>query len=74
MTTDTEIRTRGLLALVNAMGTLEAERFITLIQREPFDYTQWQRDLWGTKAIEEISNAAMAMRRNQPNQGMEPAR
>ncbi|MGH8578116.1 MAG: hypothetical protein ACREXJ_14660 [Gammaproteobacteria bacterium] len=44
------------------MGTVEAERFLTLILREPFDYTQWQRQLWPDKSVDEISKAAMAMR------------
>jgi len=39
-----------------------AERFITLINREPFDYTEWQRNLWNDKSIEELSKAAMARR------------
>jgi len=30
-----------------------------LILREPFDYTQWQRDLWSDKSLEEISGLAM---------------
>ncbi len=30
MSTDTEVRIRGLRALVDALGTVEAERFITL--------------------------------------------
>jgi hypothetical protein len=36
--TDTEVRIRGLRALIEALGTVEAERYITLILREPFDY------------------------------------
>jgi hypothetical protein len=74
MSTDTEVRIRGLRALVEALGTVEAERFITLILREPFDYTQWQRQLWGEKSVDEISQAAMAMRSASPNKGMEPTR
>jgi hypothetical protein len=31
MNTDTEIRIRGLRALVEALGAVEADRFITLI-------------------------------------------
>ncbi|MGH8590678.1 MAG: hypothetical protein ACREXX_15510 [Gammaproteobacteria bacterium] len=62
MSTDTEVRTRGLRAMVEALGTVEAERFLTLILREPFDYTQWQRQLWPDKSVDEISKAAMAMR------------
>ncbi len=41
MFTDTEIRTTGFRALVAALGDVQAEKFIALIQREPFDYTQW---------------------------------
>ncbi len=63
MITDTEIRTTGVRALVAALGDLQAEKFIALIQREPFDYTQWQRNLWPDKSIEEISRAAMQHRR-----------
>jgi hypothetical protein len=72
MSTDTEIRVRGLRALVEALGTVEAERFITLVLREPFDYTKWQRQLWAEKSVDEISQAAMAMRSASPNKGMEP--
>jgi hypothetical protein len=74
MSTDTEVRIRGLRALVEALGTVEAERFITLILREPFDYTQWQRQLWADRSVDELSKAAMAMRSTSPNQGMEPTR
>ena len=59
MNTDTEVRIRGLRALVEALGTVEAERFITLILREPFDYTQWQRQLWTDRSVDELSKAAM---------------
>ena len=40
--TDSEIKTQGFHALVNAFGDVNAERFITLILREPFDYTKWR--------------------------------
>ena len=38
MITDTEIRSRGLRDLAESLGDVEAERFIALIQREPFDF------------------------------------
>jgi hypothetical protein len=72
MSTDTEIRIRGLRALVDALGTVEAERFITLMLREPFDYTNWQRQLWTDKSVDELSKAAMALRSASPNKGIEP--
>jgi hypothetical protein len=67
MISDTEIKTTGFRALVAALGDVQAEKFIALIQREPFDYTQWHRTLWPDKSVEEITQAAMKQRRaNQP--------
>ena len=63
MITDTEIKAAGFRALVAALGDVQAERFIALIQRERFDYTQWHRTLWPEKSIEEVSRAAMKHRR-----------
>jgi len=62
MTTDTELRIRGLKALTDALGDVDAERFISLVLREPFDYTAWQKDLWRDRTVEDISTAAMAHR------------
>lgn len=63
--TDTEIRMKGMQVLVNALGEVQAEKFITLIMREPFNYTKWQRDLWNDKSVEEISRMAMQRRLKQ---------
>lgn len=63
--TDTEIRMKGMQVLINALGEVQAEKFITLIMREPFDYTEWQRDLWHDKTVEEISTMAMQRRMRQ---------
>jgi hypothetical protein len=60
--TDTEIRTLGLEALIAKLGEVQAERFISLIIREPFDYTKWQKGLWEDKTIDEISSLAMKKR------------
>lgn len=62
MKTDTEIKIDGTRVLLDALGELQAERFITLIRREPFDYTRWQKDIWSERSIKEISNAAMKYR------------
>ncbi|MFZ1344509.1 hypothetical protein [Thiothrix eikelboomii] len=35
--TDTEIRVNGITALIASWGEVQAERFISLILREPFD-------------------------------------
>ena len=62
MKTDTEIRTAGLKLLVEGLGNVEAEKFISLILREPFDYTKWQRDLFVDKSVQEISAEATRLR------------
>jgi len=63
MLTDTEIKIKGIEVLVNTFGKVEAERFIALIQREPFDYTKWHQDLDDELSIEEISRKAMSLRK-----------
>ncbi|MFZ3065654.1 MAG: hypothetical protein WA277_10280 [Nitrospirota bacterium] len=63
MITDAEIKIKGLEALINTLGEVEAERFISLIMREPFDYTKWQRTLWADKSVTKLSVAAMQHRK-----------
>ena len=69
MITDTEIKLKGMEALIGQLGEVQAERFISLIMREPFDYTKWQRYLWPDKTVEEISSTAMTFRRTEKKSG-----
>ena len=71
MITDTEIRLKGLKVLAKYLGDVEAERFIALIQREPFDYTKWRQDIDEEFTIEEISNKAMKLRMKNTDQSDE---
>jgi len=57
--TDTVLRNEGIRVLTQNLGKVEAERFISLILREPFDYTEWQRDLFDDMSVEELSKKAM---------------
>ena len=44
------------------LGLMEAERFVTLILREPFDYTKWRQDFvekFEDMSVEEVSKLAM---------------
>ncbi len=59
MKTDAVIKSEGFRALFETMGPVEAERFIILLKREDFDYTQWRRPLWAGMGVEEISREAM---------------
>jgi len=65
MRTDTLIRTEGMDTLIKNLGLVEAERFVMLIQKEPFDYTKWQENLFKDMTIDEIySNAAELRQKN----------
>jgi len=59
MHAEINLRNEGMRVLVNNLGPVEAERFISLIIREPFDYTEWQRDLFNNMSVKELSNNAM---------------
>jgi hypothetical protein len=69
MITDTEIKTKGIQILAQHLGDVEAERFVALIQREPFDYTQWRQGMDEDLSLEEISKRAMAFRTKNTEQG-----
>jgi hypothetical protein len=62
MITDTEIRVKGIQILAQYLGDIEMERFVALIQREPFDYTQWRQTINTDESVEDISRKAMAAR------------
>jgi len=42
--TDTILKSTAMEILIEKLGIVETERFITLILREPFDYTAWRKD------------------------------
>ena len=59
MKTDALIKQDGFKAIFEKLDIVEAERFIVLIRRENFDYTEWRKDLWENLSIEELSAKAM---------------
>jgi len=63
LTVDAEIKVLGFGILTERLGLVEAERFITLVQRERFDYTQWRQSLFAALSGEEISRQAMEFHR-----------
>jgi hypothetical protein len=64
MLTDTEIKRKGFKILVEKLGDVDAEKFISLINKEPFDYTQWQSTLWSDQTTDQLSEKAMNYRTN----------
>lgn len=59
MRADNVIRIEAMDALITALGTVEAERFICMVKRDTFDYTEWRHDnLFKGMTIDEIHAAA----------------
>jgi len=54
MRSDVLIKSDGMRVLAENLGIVEAERFITLVLRESFDYTEWQRNLYGDMGVNEL--------------------
>lgn len=50
MKTDYEVCLDGIKALVNTLGSVEAECFIALINREQLDYAEWRKKQWLNEA------------------------
>ena len=60
---DTVLLDIGMDILVEGLGLVKAERFIFLVNKEPFDYTKWRQNLFEGMTGREISTAAMNLRR-----------
>ncbi len=58
MISDAVIKQKGFDVLKEKLGIVEMERFIMLINREKFDYTQWRKDLFKDMDISELANKA----------------
>jgi len=64
MKTDSEIRAEGMAALVAALGSVEAERFVASLSRERFDYTEWRR-----RHLPQLSVAELSVRASHASKG-----
>jgi len=62
MNNDTVLKNEGMKVLATHLGLVKAERFISLMIREPFDYTEWQRELYKDVPLEDFLAAAMDFR------------
>ena len=62
---DAVLLDNGMSLLTEHLGLVEAERFIYLVNRDRFDYTQWHGVLSEGKTIEEIAERAMQKRKKE---------
>jgi hypothetical protein len=59
MRPDSEVKMLGLEKLNENLGIVDAERFVSLIQRERFDCTKWRENLFEGLSGREISKKAI---------------
>ena len=65
MKTDTIIKQEGINALIAKLGYVDAERFIVLITKEPFDYTEWrEQSMDEGLSVRQLSKKAMIYSKN----------
>jgi len=62
MRSNTVLRDDGMRILAEQLGLVEAERFIALLRREPFDYTQWRQGLFVDVPLEQFLQDAQTFR------------
>jgi hypothetical protein len=58
MRTETVLKMEAIDLLIKEFGVLDTERFITSIKSNNFDYTEWHKNLWKDKTIDEIHQMA----------------
>ena len=67
MRTDTLLRCDGMKILAQHLGIVESERFVAIIQREPFDYTEWRQSQFADvpldKFLEDARNSSESLER-----------
>lgn len=68
MTSDIEIMNRGINCLLEKLGVIETERFISVINREKFDYTKWRRQRFDNVDSEEFNEVAINYSKENPFQ------
>lgn len=62
MRSNTVLKDEGMRILAEQLGIVEAERFIALLRREPFDYTEWRQGLFEDVPLDQFLRDAQAHR------------
>ena len=64
-----DILIRGMKALTEKLGAIDAQRFISMIRRERFDYTKWRREYFDSTVPGEFQQKALEYAQNHPYTG-----
>jgi len=58
--TDNKLWRKAMKILTSELGIVDTGRFISMVKRNTFDYTEWQRTHWNNKSIYEVHEAVVA--------------
>ena len=61
-----EIMDAGMTCLIEKLGIVEAERFISVLIREKADYTQWRRRYFDNVSSDDFHAAALSYGKENP--------
>lgn len=64
-----EILDVGFDYLVEKLGIIDAEKFITIIKNDDFDYTKWRRSFFADKDVKTLNAEAVDYAENHPYTG-----
>ena len=64
-----EILDRGMQCLVDNLGIVEAEQFVSSVMREKFDYTKWQRTYFDEIPVNQLHEDAVRYGMEHPYKG-----
>ena len=64
-----ELLNKGMECLKDNLGVVDAEMFISIIIREKFDYTSWQREYFDAMTPGQFGKEAAEYAKNHPFKG-----
>ena len=63
MNTESNIRAIGMKALIGALGSVDAGRFLSIAQREKFDYSNWRDGNFGNEDLDTLFSKLLEFER-----------
>ncbi len=52
--TETQLRVEAMKLLNQELGPVDTERFISLLSKDRFDYTEWREHLWDRVSVDDL--------------------
>ena len=69
--TDSELKSKCFTILAEQVGSVEMERFIMLLNRDTFDYTEWRKDnLFQGETVDSLCDQIEQFQAAQTNHAM----